>query len=142
MLRMARTLDEAGDAVHRTGPVKRHDGRDVLDALRPEVGADARHADALKLKDADGLTGGEHLKHGRVLLGNLFNPEIRVLLADELGRALQHRQVSKPEKVHLQQAEFLQRRHRVLTDDRLVVLCQRDVFTDRPLGDDDPGGVG
>ncbi len=40
-----------------------------------------------------------------------------VVLFDQVERVLDHRQRLQPEKIHLQQAEFAERIHRVLRDD-------------------------
>src|SRR5699024_5559967 len=59
------------------------------------------------------------------------NVEVRLTAADQLRRVLQDGQVAQAEEVHLQKAEVLQRRHRVLGDDALVVLGQGHVFVHR-----------
>ena len=49
----------------------------------------------------------------------------------------------RPEEVHLQEAERLDVLHRELRDDLLVraLLLERDVLDERPVADDDAGGV-
>ena len=64
------------------------------------------------------------------------------MAAHHLYRVVQHRQVPQAQKVHFQQAQFLQRDHVVLADDGLVVAGQRHIFIHRQAGDDHACGVG
>ena len=64
-------------------------------------------------------------------------------LADERDRLVDHVEVAQAEEVHLQQAERLDVLHRELRHDLLVaaLLLQRHVLDERPVADDDAGGV-
>ena len=141
-LRVGGALDEAGDGVHGAGAVERDDGRDVFDVFRAQLRADTGDARALQLEDALGAALGQHFKGGGVVLRDGLHPETGLLFAHKLGRVLQHRQVPKAQKVHLEKPQLLQRGHRVLADHRLVVLRQGHVFIHRLFGDDHAGGVG
>ena len=142
LLRVRRALDKARDAVHRPRAVKGNDSGDILDALRLEPRTDAGHARAFELKHAAGASGGEHIERRPVILGSVFYAEIRHAFLHQPDRVVENSEVSQPEKVHLQQTQLFKRRHLVLADDGLVVLCQRDVFVYRLFGDNDAGGMG
>ena len=135
-------LDKTRNTVHGARPVKGDDSRDVLDALRAQLDTDAGHACTFHLEDTHGLPGGEHLKDGRIILRHIFHAETGLLLADETGGVFEDGEVSQTEKVHLQEAQFLEGRHLVLADDGLVVLCQRNILLDGALCDHDAGRVG
>ena len=135
-------FDEARDAVHGTRTVKGDNGGDVLNALRTQLDTDAGHAGAFHLENTHGLSGGKHLENRGVVLRHVLYPEAGFLLADQAGGVLQNGEVSQTEKVHLQQAQFLQGGHLVLAHHGLVVLCQGNVVFYGTLGNHDTGGVG
>ena len=62
---------------------------------------------------------------------------------DELHGCVDHVEVAQAEEVDLQEAERLHVAHRELGDDFLVgaLLLERDDVRQRPVGDDDAGGV-
>ena len=127
-------LDELGYAVHGARAVERYDGGDILYALRLEAGAHGGHAGAFKLEHAACLSGGDHIEHRLVSVGDLFDLEIGLGLAHHLGSVLEHREVSQAEEVHLQQPQLLKGRHLILRDDGFIVFRQRHIFIDRPVG--------
>ena len=141
LFRVARALDEARDRIHRAGAVEGDHGGDIFNAARLQLGADAGHADALQLEHARGAPLAEHFEDRRVVLGDRLDTEIRLPLAHQLCRVLEHCEVAQPEEVHFQQAELLERRHLVLADHGLVVFRQRYVFIHGLFRDDDARGV-
>ena len=140
--RVLGALDEAGDGVHGAGAVESNDSSDVFNAAGPDAGADGGHAGTFQLEDAHGPALGEHLEGGRVVLRHILHTEGGILLAHEAGGILQNGEVAQAEKVHLQQAQLLQRGHLVLADGNPVVGGEGDIFTDRLFRDDDAGSVG
>ena len=63
-------------------------------------------------------------------------------LLDQLQRVLDDGERFQAEEIHLEQAEFAERLHRVLGDDAAVVVRgERDVIGQVVVGDDDAGGV-
>ena len=58
-------------------------------------------------------------------------------------RVLDHGQRFQPEKIHLEQAEIVQRAHRILADHVVAfdVAAERDVIGQIAIGDDDTGRV-
>ena len=145
LLRMRRALEKARDAVHRAGAVEGDDGGDVLNALGLEPRADGGDARALELEDALGLARGEHGEGRLVVLRRVLDGKARAVPPHEPLGLGEHREVSEAEKVHLQQPQMLQRRHRILADDAVLVLRERDVFIHGLFRDDDArrvrGGV-
>ena len=139
---MLAALEKFRDAVHRAGAVERDDGGDIFERLRPQRGAYARDARRFKLEYAGGLARGEHVEHGRIVHRDGVDGEIRFPAPDELGRVFEHREIAKAEKVHFQQPQLLERRHRILRDRVAVVRGERDIFVNRPVRDDNAGGVG
>ena len=101
LLRVVLAGDEPGDGVHGAWAVQSDDGGDVLDVLGLQAHAHAGHAGGLHLEHAGGLAVGQHLEHRRVVVWDLLRVEVRVAAANQLGRIVQHRQVSKAQKVHL-----------------------------------------
>ena len=139
--RVLGALDKAGDGVHRAGAVEGDDSRDILNAAGPDAGADGCHPRAFQLEDPHRLPLGQHFKGGRVVLWNLLHPEGRLCPAHQAGGILENREVAKAEKVHLQEAQLLQRRHLVLADGDAVIGGEGHILHHRLLGDDHTGGM-
>ena len=78
----------------------------------------------------------EHSEGLLVVLRQRFHAKVRLIPAHKLCRVLKHREVAKPQKVHFQKSQLLKRRHRVLTDNAVVVSGEGDVLVNRLLGDD------
>ena len=135
-------LDEAGDGVHGAGAIEGNDSGDVFNAAGPDAGADGGHAGTFQLEDAHGPALGQHFEGGRIVLRHILHTEGRIFLAYEAGGILQNGEVAQAEKVHLQQAQLLQRGHLVLADGDPVVGGEGDIFADRLFRDDDAGSVG
>ena len=134
LLRVRRALDEARNAVHRTGAVEGDYSGDIFNALRLEAGTHAGHARAFKLEHADGTPGGKHVIGRLIVLGRVLYAEARLTAAHQLHRVVKHGEVAQAEEVHLEKAELLKRRHLVLAHDGFVVLRKRDIFVHRLLG--------
>ena len=101
LLRVVLAGDEPGNGLHRPRPVQSDNGGDVLDVLGLQAHTHTGHAGGLHLEHAGGLAVGQHLEHRRIVVGDLLRVEVRVAAADQLGRVVQHRQVSKAQEVHL-----------------------------------------
>ena len=134
--------DKSGDRIHGTGTVQRDNGGNILDALGLEAHAHAGHAGGFNLEHAGGLAGGDHVKGSLIVLGDILQPEVRLVLLNHLHRVIQHRQVPKTQEVHFQQPQLLQGGHDVLAHHGFVVFRQRHILIHRPLRDDHAGGVG
>ena len=64
------------------------------------------------------------------------------MLLDETDGPVEDGEIAKPEEVHLQHAQLLEDLHRVLGDDVLTILGQRDQLGQRPVCDHHTCGVG
>ena len=62
-------------------------------------------------------------------------------MTDTFGRIFQNREVPQPEEIHFEKTEFFQSSHRILTDDRFVVLRERDIVHHRPFRNHDSRGM-
>ena len=142
LFRVLAALEKFRDAVHRAGAVERDNGGDIFERFWPQRGAYARDARRFKLEYAGGLARGKHVEHSRIVHRDGVDGEIRFPAPDEFGRVFEHREIAKAEKVHFQQPQLLERRHRILRDGVAVVRGERDIFVHRPVRDDDAGGVG
>ena len=142
LLRMDGAFQKTRYAVHGAGAVEGDKRGDVLDALRLQAHANARHARAFKLEHAARPPLGKHFISLAVVLGHILDAKARLVPLHELHRVVQHRQVPQREEVHFQKPKLLQRRHGVLAHDGLVVLGEGHVFIHGLFRDDDPGRVG
>ena len=133
--------DELRNGVHRAGAVERDKSRDILNVLRLETDAHARHAARFKLKDARSLARGEHFIGLGIVLRDVRQLEAGLRFLHGLDRVVEHRQIAQAEEVHFEQPQLLERRHHILADHRVVVRRQRDVIDHGALGDDHARGV-
>ena len=137
-------LDEVGDELHRAGSVERDHGDEVLELLGPEPAKGVAHPGRLELEHAERLGFGEHLV--RLLVVERQPVEVELEPAgflDQRDRVGEHGERPKAEEIHLEQAELLDRSHRVAGDQLrpLGVLVERDVFLEGLVGDHHRGGV-
>ena len=81
------------------------------------------HALRLELEDADRVAAREHLVGLRVVEGDRLHLDLDASRApDDVHGVLDHVEVAQPEEVHLQQADLLDRAHRVLGHDLVLAL--------------------
>ncbi len=64
------------------------------------------------------------------------------MAADHLLSVRDDGEIAQAQKVHLEQAQLLDRHHRELRYHLVAVARKRDIGIDRVFGDDDAGGVG
>ena len=142
-VRIIFSLDIIRDKIHRTRPVKRNAGDDVLQRLRLQLLHKALHAGRLELEDALALTLADHLHDLRIVI--IDGGEIDLLagpLLSHLHGILDHRQRAQAQEVHLQQTELFELRHVVLRcHGSIYGRLQRHKFINRLGGDDDAGRV-
>ena len=129
-----------GDVRHRAGPVERAEGDQVLELGRLHLAQRLAHARRLELEHAGRLAAGEHLVGLAIVEGNRGDLEVA---ADERDRLVDHVEVPQAEEVDLQEAQVDDVAHRELGHDLLVgaLLLERHDVGQRPVGDDDAGGV-
>ena len=140
------------DLVHRARAVQRHECDEVLELGRLDLLQRLAHPLGLELEHPDRVAGGHHRvgllvverqrRHVRALAGRAL---------DDVQRVLDHVEVAQAQEVHLEQADLLDRLHRVLRDrpvDLVAVLAhagvgelQRHDVGQRAVGDHDRGRV-
>ena len=136
MGRILFVVDIFWDRVHRTRPVKRDPRDDILEAGRLEVFHKLRHAAAFELEHPAGIAGGDHFVHTRIVVIHLRKIDFDAMIfLDHLECVANDRQIAKPQKVHFEQPQLLDRRHRKLRRRALIRQIQRHIFIDRRLGD-------
>ena len=123
--------DKARDGIHRPRAVERYHSRDIFYAFRFQPDTNPRHARRFNLEYAGRFAAGNHVERRGVVLRDVLQPEAGFAFLYALHGVVENRQVAQAEEVHFQKAEFLQRRHDVLTDDRILVFGQRDVLVHR-----------
>ena len=136
LFRVVLAGDEFRNGFHRPRAVERDQSRDVLNVLRLQADANARHAARFELKDTGGASRCQHLVGSSVIFRNTSKCKVFILFTDHLDCVIQNGEVAQAKEVHFKKAKLLKRRHHVLADDRIVVSRQRHIVDDRTLRDD------
>ena len=131
-----------GDVGHRPRPEERDEGDQVLELGRLHLAQRLAHARTTR-------TGRRRVESPRrsIVVGlrrrRAGPARGRGSGRSSAERLVDHVEVAQPEEVHLQQAERLDVLHRELRHDLLVgaLLLERHELDERPVGDDDAGGV-
>ena len=140
------------DLVHGARAVERHERDEVLELGRLDLLERLAHALGLELEHAHRVAAGHHLVGLLVVERQRRHVDPAVARAlDDGQRVLDHVEVAQAQEVHLEQADLLDRLHRVLGDgavDLRAVLphagvgeLERDDVGQRAVGDHDGGGV-
>ena len=132
------------DVRHRTRPVQRHQRDDVLEAIGAHLDERLAHAGAFQLEHADRLALAEHLVSLGIVERDGFEVDGDAALRHELHRGRQRGERLQPEKVELDQPRRLDPLHVELGRRHVGfrIAVERDEFVERPVADDDAGGVG
>ena len=112
------------DLVHRARPVQRVERDEVVELGRLDLAQRALHALGLELEHADRVAAGHHLVGLGIVerqAGHVRPHAGRAL--DDVQRVLDDVEVAQAQEVHLQQAELLDRLHRELRDELVVLLA-------------------
>ena len=135
--------DEVGNQVHRAGAIERHQRGDVLDGRNLELAAQVAHPPGLKLEHANGVPLVQEFIGGRVIERKVVDGNVDpVDFLHHFAHVADDGQRLQPEKVHLEQAEIADRIHRVLRDDRAILVgLERKQIDQRLVANDDTGGV-
>ena len=119
-------------AVHRqrTWPVQRLQRSHIVERRWFELPNQRLHAGRVELENPQRVSGREHLVGGRVVHvakeRRIIKIDLNVLVVFHMAlRIRNHREVSQPQEVHLQQAKRFSGVHLPLGDDRPVVGTQQ-----------------
>ena len=131
------------DVRHRAGAVQRHQRDDVLEAIGAHLHQRLAHAARFQLEHPDRLAAAEHLVCMLVVERDLFDVDGHAAQCEQLDRRGQRRQRLQAEKVELHQPGGLDPFHVELRRRhvRLRVAIQRHQLVERPVADDDAGGM-
>ena len=134
----------ARDVVHRAGPVECDHGDDILEAVGLQLAQDVAHARTFQLEDAGRIAAAQHLVGLGIVERNVEEIELDAPALQDFPRLLQHRQRLQAEEIELHQPGGLdifhvelRRRH-----GRAGIAVERHQLFQRPVADDDAGGVG
>ena len=120
-------------ALNRSGPVKGIQRREVGEAIGFDAAQDIGHAATFKLEDARRQAFAKQFIGSGVVERQRF--EVQLFAArffNQLHAVVNDGERGEPEKIHFQQADFLQVVHRILGRDFiLVALVKRNDFLQR-----------
>ena len=125
-----------GNAIHRTGTVKRQHSDQVLHTVRVQLGENIFHSLALKLKNTLRCAARNHREHLGVVLFYVVRRIGRVGARNQLLCVVYDGEVAQPQKINFQQSQLLESRHGKLRDDVVIVLGERHIVGHRPVRDD------
>ena len=97
-------LDVAGDVVHRSRPVERHHGDDVLEGVGLQLAKRVPHTGALQLEHAGGISTSDHLEGGAVVEGQFSGIDGDAPFGQQPHRVGEHRQSLQAQKIELHQS--------------------------------------
>ena len=118
------SLDKVRDQRHRSRSIQRIGRDQILQSVRPQFHQQILHPAGFKLEHTLGPSGSEHLFE-HPLIGNINALKINLFIVqhlDQIDRPPQHTQRFQPQKVHLQQTHFFNRRPFKLRDQLIVGL--------------------
>ncbi len=133
-----------GDVVHRAGTVERHQRDQVLDPVGLHLDEGLAHPCAFHLEHADRLAARQHLVGFGIVEGQARQIDVDAALLDELHSGGERGQRLEAEEVELHQPRLLHPLHVVLGDAHAGarIAVERHELVERPVADDDAGGVG
>ncbi len=131
------------DVGHRAGPIERDERDDVLEPIGAHLHERLAHAGRFQLEHAHRLALAEHLVGLRVVERDGGEIDGDAALGQQLHRVGEHGQRLEAEKVELHQPRRLDPFHVELgrRHVRLRIAVERHQFVERPVADDDAGGV-
>ena len=131
------------DVVHRARAIERDEGDEVLQPVGLHADQRAPHALPFHLEHADRFAARQHGESRRIVEGDRHQVQIDVPAVEELHGMLEHRQRLQAQKVELHQSRLLDPLHVELGDRerRARIAVERHQFLERPVADDDAGGV-
>ena len=141
-------------AVERAGTIERSAGDDVADVVGPHPLEQFADAVRLELEHALGVAALQQLVRLRIVERQIVDVDfLAARLLDQPHGVVQQRQSAQAQEVHLEHADLFEVAHHPLRGDDGLVACatgvvaladdalQRHIIGQRPVGDDDAGGV-
>ncbi|KAF5069815.1 hypothetical protein DSECCO2_228730 [anaerobic digester metagenome] len=142
LIRILLALDVARNFRHRTRPVQGYSGDDVLQALRLEFFHKGSHAGGFQLEYSDRPTFADHVIDLGIVKGQRIDLDLDAAVLPDHGHGILHDgEGAQPQKVHLEQSQFLQGAHGELGDNGFLVALQRDILHQGAAGNHDAGGM-
>ena len=149
--------------IHRSRAVKRNTCNNIIDTARLKLFHKARHPGRFQLEDAGCIACAEHVVNSGIIQLHCIHinhpaavricddpcacrriasvchaRQIGIILSRHAGRILNNGQGLKPQEIHFEKAQLLQRCHRELRDRRAVrAERQRYILLNRLLADHD-----
>ena len=132
------------DVRHRTGAVERDQRDDVLETVGPHVEQRAPHAGAFQLEHADRFGARQQVVGLRVVERDVGEIDVDAAPLHQRDRGLQHGQRLQAEEVEFHQPRLLHPFHVELGHRHVGfrIAVERHQFGQRPVADDDAGGMG
>ena len=132
------TADIFRDFVHRAGTIQRNLRDDVLEIFRLHLAQQAAHSGSFHLKNRDAVAFAQHIVDFFVVQFDVFQVDLdAVPRLDQFQRVVDDGVVLQTQKVHLHQADFLDRFGVILRDDVAVFFFQRHQFIQGFFADND-----
>jgi len=131
-------LDEIGNQVHRAGTIERNKRSDVLDGTDLKFFAQIAHPARFQLEHTERFRAVQQVVSFFIVERQRVNRHVNVLRAlDHFAGVADDGQSFQSEKIHLQQTQIADRSHRVLRDNRAVLVrFQRQQIHERLVADD------
>ena len=124
------------DRIHRARPVQGYARDYVLEAGRPEVFHEIRHAPALELEHSLGVAVGDQPVYLRIVEAELCPVYFDTVVFFDHAKSVSYdREVAEPQEIHLQKTELLNGGHVELRRHALVGRIKRHVVVERHLRD-------
>ena len=113
--------DKHRNGIHRTGSVQCYNSGQIFNGGGPHIYTHTGDTGGLQLENALSLTLSQHCKGFRIIIRNFADIKTGIQFLNFLLSIFNHRQVAKAQKVHLQQTQFLNGGHCVLSNNGIVV---------------------
>ena len=136
LVRLVAVAQIGWDGVHGTGTVQADQSDDIFQVLRLQAYKHLLHAGRFQLEHTLGVALSQHFIGLRVVIIQLLDGELRVMLLHRRFRIADNGQGAQTQKVHLQQAQFLDLSHVELGHRQAVVGGQRQIVVGRFRRDD------
>ena len=132
------------DVRHRSRPIERDQHDQVFEAIRTHVDQRTAHAGTFNLEHADGVAARQHLVRFGVVERQGGQIDVDAAPFHQLDREIEHGERRQAEEIELHQSRRLDPFHVELGDrhDGFRIAIERHQLVQRPLANDDAGGVG